>query len=165
MGYFEQGNTARSILSLLGRQQAGCAGLPKISRFTSGCYSDVARGTHSHNPDDTCGGKSWGAYFLNVGAVTRYRVKNTTINHVLQKEALPGTNIVSIAAPHHPCWPPRFRRRGGETCFDCGRGRGDASTDGSAARLRRRVGADETGRADPGGAAAHRGLGGPSRPA
>jgi hypothetical protein len=64
-------------------------------------------GGHTHsNPDDTYGGKShieekWGAYFLNVGAVTQYHVKDTTIPMSRLITFAEGSNEVRVQCYLH----------------------------------------------------------------
>jgi Calcineurin-like phosphoesterase len=64
-------------------------------------------GGHTHtNPDDTYGGKShveqkWGAYFLNVSAVTQYHVRETTTPMSRLITFVEGSNEVRVQCYLH----------------------------------------------------------------
>jgi len=105
-GYFEQGTPqGASYLYWVDSK-------PDAQAFEK--YLDSHRGAiqmwlggHTHtSPDDTYGGKShieqkWGTYFLNVGAVTQYHVKETTIPMSRLITFAEGSNEVRVQCYLH----------------------------------------------------------------
>jgi hypothetical protein len=105
-GYFEQGTPQGASYLYWVDSKPDAQAFEKYLDSHQGAIQ-MWLGGHTHtNPDDRYGGKShieqkWGTHFLNVGAITQYHVKDTTIPMSRLITFVQGSNKVRVQCYLH----------------------------------------------------------------